>query len=131
MCLHFRIEESLSCSQLLRPELTVYAVITHLALPGPALCSPSASHRSGTIRKLESSFMQRKKKKAVCGNTCVFDDDDDDDVINVNNRHASTAESGAGRAEGFRRRCELRRGYSTSEACLVPALDLIFSRHES
>lgn len=85
---------------------------------------------------LESFFLQKKGKKKkiekkLCVKTHVYDDDDDDDVINANNSHASTAESGAGRAEGCGRRCELRRGYYTAGACFIPALDLIFSRHES
>lgn len=63
--------------------------------------------------------------------THVHDKDDDDDVINAYNSHTSTVESGAGRAGGCGRRCELRRGYCTAGACFIPALDLIFSRHES
>lgn len=122
------MEESLSFSQ--PPELTVFAVITNSALPGPALCSTSACQGSGAALKLES-FNAKKKEEGEKAfvKTRVFDDDDD--VINVNNSHASTAESSAGRAECCQRRCELRTSYSTSEACLILTLDLMFSRHES
>lgn len=87
-----------------------------------------ACQESGSPKKEKE---KKNGEKALCENTYVFDDGDDDDVINVNNSRASTAESSVGRAESCRRRCELGTGYSTSEACLIPALDLIFSRHES
>lgn len=83
---------------------------------------------------LESFFLpkkERKNRKKRCVKTHVYGDEDDD-VINANNSRASTVKSGAGRADrACGRRCELRRGYCTAGACFIPALDLIFSQHES